>query len=216
MSRRRIALLCLLVLLAGVAWWRGWHLGVDEQQVGNWVRAAGAWGPILFVLLFAVGNGLGAPGFLFLLPAAALWPAWEAFALNWVGSIGAGLVGYFFARGIGRNFVERHLPRRLQGLDRHLASRAIRGVAALRITLFLAAPVHWALGLTSIAPRDLLIGSVIGFAPPVFFWTFASDQFFAAMLEGRANAWLAVGGFVLAALVLTVWLARRRTAAATE
>lgn len=207
---RRIAVLAVLVLLAVVAWRRGWLTGVDEEQVGLWVRAAGAWGPALFVVLFSIGNGLGAPGFIFLLPAAALWPAWEAFLLNWLGSMGAGVIGYAFARGIGRSFVERHLPRRLRGLDRHIEKRAVRGVAFLRITLFLAAPVHWALGLTSISSRDLLIGSALGFVPPVALWTFASNELFDAIWEGRANAWLGLGALVIAGLGLTMWLARRR------
>lgn len=211
---RRIAVLALVLLLTGLAWWRGWLAELDPEQVGTWVRAAGAWGPALFVVLFSVGNGLGAPGFLFLFPAAALWPAWEAFLLNWAGSIGAGLVGYGFARGIGRGFVERHLPRRLRGLDRHLATRAVRGVALLRVTLFLAAPVHWALGLSSISPRALLVGSALGFAPPVAFWTFASHELFDAIWEGKANAWLGIGALVILAFGVTTWLAKRRAGAA--
>lgn len=206
---RQIAVPALLLVALGVAWWQGWLQGFDVEHVGALVREAGAWGPALFVLLFAFGNGLGAPGLLFLLPAAALWPAWEAFLLTWAGSIGAGLVGYAFARGVGRSFVERHLPRRLRALDRHFGARAVRSVAVLRLTLFLATPVHWALGLSSVPPRALLLGSTLGFAPPVLFWTFASGELFEAMREGRAGTWLALGALAFAALGVMAWLARR-------
>src|SRR5262245_13127911 len=113
---RRLAAPFLLVLVAGLVWWLGWFDEFDVDHLGKLVHQAGVFGPALFVLLLAVGNGLGAPGILFVLAAAVLWPAWEAFLLLWAGSLGAGLVGYGFARGIGRRFVEAHLPRRLLAL----------------------------------------------------------------------------------------------------
>ena len=206
---RRLLMPVLLVLVAGFAWWRGWFDEFDVEHVSGLVRQAGAWGPVLFVLLCGFGNGLGAPGFLFVLPAAVLWPAWEAFLLVWIGSIGAGLVGYAFARGVGRRFVEAHLPRRLLALDQHLGHRAVRSVAALRLTLFQATPVHWALGLTSVSPRDLLIGSAIGFAPPAAFWTLTGREFFDALVEGRAGVWFALAALMVGAVALTAWLSRR-------
>ena len=139
-----------------------------------------------------------------------VWPAWEAFLLLWAGSIGAGLVGYGFARSVGRRFVEAHLPRRLLALERHLGTHAVRSVAALRATLFLATPVHWALGLTSVTPRQLLlIGSALGFAPPAAFWAFAGGEFVDAMLEGRPVVWFALAALMIATIALTAWLSRR-------
>lgn len=206
---RRFAVPVLLLLLCGLLWWSGWLAEFDTDHVGRVVRSAGAWGPALFVLLCAIGNGLGAPGFLFVLPAAVLWPPWEASLLIWLGAIGAGVVGYLFARGIGRRFVEAHLPRRLLAVDQHLGSRAVRSVVALRAAFFLATPVHWALGLSSISPRALMVGSVIGFAPPAAFWGFAGGEFVDAMVEGRPGIWLALAALMLGAFGLTAWLSRR-------
>ncbi|HEX5068132.1 MAG TPA: VTT domain-containing protein [Myxococcota bacterium] len=203
---RRLAVLLAILLLSGFVWWRGWLDEFDVEHVNTLVRSAGAWGPALFVLLCAIGNGLGAPGFLFVLPAPVLWPPWEASLLIWLGAIGAGGVGYAFARGIGRRFVEAHLPRSLRKLDRHLG---LRSVVALRAAFFLATPVHWALGLTSISPRALLIGSVIGFAPPAAFWGFAGGEFVDAMVEGRPGIWVALAALMLGFIALTAWLGRR-------
>lgn len=206
---RQIAVPVLLLLLAGLVWWSGWLDEVDVEHVGAVVRSAGAWGPALFVVLCAFGNGLGAPGFLFVLPAAVLWPAWEASLLIWIGAIGAGAVGYVFARGIGRRFVEKHLPRRLLAVDQHLGSRAVRSVVILRAAFFLATPVHWALGLSSVTPRALMLGSVIGFAPPAAFWGFAGGEFVDALVEGRPGIWLALAALMFGVIGLTAWLSRR-------
>jgi uncharacterized membrane protein YdjX (TVP38/TMEM64 family) len=202
---------CLILLLAIVAWSRGWLDALDPEALGGLVRDAGPFGPLLFLLLFAFGNGLGVPGFVFVFPAAALWPAWEAFLLTWLGAIGAGLVGYGFARSIGRSFVERHLSERMRAIDRHIEDHALRGVAVVRATLFLSTPVHWGLGLTSVSLRPLLLGSAIGFAPPSALWTFAGRELLEAMREGSFTAWLGVVLVIAASLAVPWWLSRRRS-----
>jgi uncharacterized membrane protein YdjX (TVP38/TMEM64 family) len=206
----RIASLGLLALAGGALWWWGGLSDLDPQQVGTWVRSAGAWGPALFLVLFSLGNGLGAPGILFVVPAAALWPPWQSFLLAWLGSIGAGCVGYVFARGIGRQFVEAHLPRRLRSIDQQLGARPVRSVAFLRLTLYLAAPVHWALGLSSVPPRALLLGSAVGFAPPAAAWTLASGELFEAIREGRPAAFLALAALGVLAIGAMAWFTRQR------
>jgi uncharacterized membrane protein YdjX (TVP38/TMEM64 family) len=209
---RRLAVLCLIALLA-VAWWRGWLEGFDAQVVGSLVRDAGAWGPALFVLLFSLGNGLGAPGFLFVFPAAAVWPPWEAFLLSWLGAIGAGLVGYAFARSIGRSFVEAHLSQRMRSLDRRIEQHALRSVAAVRFTFFLSTPVHWALGLTSVSLRPLLLGSALGFAPPTALWVFAGREILEAIQQGSSLGWLGLLLLIAVSLAVPYWLSRRRAEA---
>ena len=213
---RRIALLVLVCLLAAGAWRAFGPTSVHLDSVEGVVQEAGAWGPAVFVMLLALGNGLGAPGFLFLLPALALWPPWISFLLMWLGSTGAGLVGYLFARGIGRRFVERHLPQRLRSFDRYLGHSAVRNVAFLRATLYLATPVHWGLGLSSVKLRPLLLGSTLGFAAPSAFWAFAGGSVFQGIRQGQRGAWFALAGLLGAALALPAlpaWLARRRAGA---
>jgi uncharacterized membrane protein YdjX (TVP38/TMEM64 family) len=203
---RRLAVPVLLILLAGFVWWSGWLEEIDVEHLSAVVRSAGAWGPALFVLLCALGNGIGAPGFLFVFVAAVLWTPWQASLLLWLGAISAGFVGYAFARGIGRRFVETHLPKRLRALDRRLGTRH---VAVLRAAFFLATPVHWTLGLSNVSPRVLLLGSALGFAPPAAFWGFAGGEFVDAMLEGRPGIWLALAALMLGMIALTAWLSRR-------
>ena len=141
---------------------------------------------VVTMTVLAVGNGLGAPGFLFLLPAVALWHPWESFLLLWLGAIGAGLVGYLFARGVGRRIVERHLPQRLRSFDGYLGAHALRSVIMLRVMLYLATPAHWGLGLSSVSLRPLLLGSALCAAAPE--GAMASDLF-----------GIGAGGFVLLA-----------------
>ena len=63
-----------------------------------------------------------------LLTAVAVWPPWLAFLLNWCGAVGAGVVGFAFARTVGRDWVARRLPARLAGLDDRIQKRGLATV----------------------------------------------------------------------------------------
>lgn len=206
----RIALLAGLLLLAFAAWLGGWAERLDPASFGALLRESGAWGPLLFVLAFSVGNGLGAPGALFLLPAIAVWPTAQAFLLVWAGAVGAGVVGYLFARTVGRSFVERRLPQRLRELDARASQRAVRTVALVRLALFLLAPAHWALGLSSIRARPFLVGTILGFLPGAAFWTVAGGELLDAVRGTGTGGWLVLLALVLLAAFVPRWYARFR------
>ncbi len=84
----RILLIGLLVGSAVVAWATGLHEQLEVDRLRELLSRAGLWGPLLFVLLFGL-EGIGVPGFLFMVTAIALWPPWMAFLLNWLGAITA-------------------------------------------------------------------------------------------------------------------------------
>ena len=207
----RIALLAALVAIALVVWSTGLLAELEPARMGERLRGSGPLGATLFVLAFALGNGLGAPGALFLLPAIAVWPTGLAFALVWLGAVGAGLVGFGFARGLGRGFVEARLPNRLRDLDESVARRPVRTVVLVRLTTFLFGPAHWALGLSSIPVGPLLVGSALGFLPGAALWTFAGGELMNAVQEGSAQAWLIGLGLVAAALAIPRLVSHYRT-----
>ena len=64
-----------LVLVIGAAalWLILGGAGLDAAQLAEWMRALGAWAPILHVLLFALGTVLFVPGSLFGLAGGALF-----------------------------------------------------------------------------------------------------------------------------------------------
>lgn len=167
---RRVALLLFTALVLGLAsaWGAGWFEGLDRERVTGLIRAAGPWGPVAFVVAFALLEPFGAPGVLFAVPASWVWPLPEAFALSWLGSVGAGGVGFFFARTIGRDWVEAHLPDRFRRFDERLATRGLVTVVVVRLVFFLAPPAHWVLGLSPVRVTPFVLGTFIGFAPGIF------------------------------------------------
>lgn len=211
----RVTLVGSLLVGLGFAYATGlFELLGDPARMSDALAGLGSWGYLAFVLGFALSEPFGAPGILFILPAALVWPKWLAFVLSLVGSVGAGIVGFGFARYVARDWVERRLPARLRRYDERLAEHGLRTVIVVRLTLFLFPPAHWLLGLSRVRFAPFVIGSAIGFVPGVATLAF---------LGGGLVEWLLGQPPTIIALIVVSLLApwvlravRQRRAAATE
>lgn len=209
-------ILFLVLLVGGVltAWGTGLFQDVDLETVRGLVEDAGWWGPLLLIALFGF-EGLGVvPAFPFLLTAAAVWSPAEAFAINMIGALWASLVGFFYARTLGREFISARLPDRMRRFERRIAERAIPTVIGIRLMFFLAPYAHWALGLSPVSLRAYLVGTTIGYVPWVIAFTFFGGVLVEWGSRQPTELWI-VGGLVvgLAFVALIAWRVFRAQAA---
>jgi len=209
-----ILLVVLLVGGIGTAWATGLFEDVSLDTIRGLVEEAGWWGPLLLITLFGL-EGLGVvPAFPFLLTAAAVWPPAEALAINMIGALWASLVGFTYARTLGREFIAQRLPERMRRFERRITERAIPTVIGIRLMFFLAPYAHWALGLSPVSLRAYLIGTTIGYVP----WVVAFTFFGSAMVEWTSRQpvefWIVIGAATVLGLVaLGAWRALRRQSA---
>ncbi len=196
----RVAALAAVLLAAGFA--RAFDL-LDRENLRALFTDSGALGPVLFVALFSLVQPFGFPGILFMLISTLLWPLWSAFLLNLAGATGAGVVGFGFARFVGRDWVQDRLPARLRNLEERVLARAFRTVLVVRLTTYLFPPAHWALGLSPVKFVPFLSATVIGFIPMTAFWTFAGGDAVEWLSDQSGAVWigLAAGGAVLWLLI---------------
>lgn len=196
----------------GVAAWLGglFELISEPERVRTLLTESGVWGPLLFTLAFGLLEPFGVPGILFVVPATLAWPLGMAFALCWLGSVLAGIVGFGFARSIGRDWVAAHLPQRLRAYDQRLAERGLQTVILVRLLFFLAPPAHWALGLSRVRFGPFVLGTAIGFLPGIAALVFLGKGAFALLGEQPRVVWLAVAIAAGAVFVLLRQLRTRR------
>ena len=203
---KKALLFALLVGGMGTAWATGLFEDVTLDGVRRLIEEAGWWGPFLLVALFGL-EGFGiVPAFPFLLTAAAIWPPAEAFLINMAGSLLASLVGFTYARTLGREFIAARLPERMRRFERRVVERAVPTVVGIRLMFFLAPWVHWALGLSPVSLRAYLVGSAIGYIP----WIIAFTFFGAAIVEWGSRqpseVWIGIGvTAVVSFLAVGLW-----------
>lgn len=135
------------------------------------VRAAGPLGPLLFVLVYAVGSTV-APVTPFTIAGAVIFGKFHGMFYNLAGDMaGASLsffLGRYFLHGIARDFLETKLP----WLDRKAAEEGFSVIFYLRLFWFPFIVLNYAAGATRIRFRDYFLGSLLGLLPPVFIVTY--------------------------------------------
>ncbi len=193
----RLAALGALVAAGITLYATGVHAILAPEQLRESILSLGVWGPVLFVVGFAVLEPLHVPGIFFLLAAPLTWPLPQAFLLSLAGATGAGICGFVFARFIGRDWAQRHLPQRLRAWDDRLATHGFRSGVLLRLLLFLAPPTHWLIGLSSVRFAPAVAGTVIGLAPGILLVTWIGESLVTWLAALPAAVW----GVALAAVV---------------
>ncbi len=202
--------------------------GQYVPALAEWVDGLGFWGPLAFILAYAVAVVAFVPGALLTLAGGAifdlLWGTVYVFIAAVLGSSAAFLVSRYLARGA----VEKRLQgnARFDALDRAIAGQGLKIVFLLRLSpAFPFSFLNYAIGLTRISFRDYLLASV-GMLPGtvlyVYYGKLAGDV--AALASGTATergaGYYAVLGIGLLATVavtaLVTRIARRALQEATD
>ena len=209
--QRRILFVLVLAGILGALYASGFFGLVHEpQRVRDMLETLGVWAPILYVVVFAALEPFFVPAIAFIIPGALFFSFAELFWLSWLGAVGAGVVGFSFARYLGRDYAETHMPKRFRAYDEQLARHALRTVILIRMTLFLAPPAHWFLGLSQIRFAPFLLGTALGFLPGIALVTYLTVTV-GESIEGwlaQHMGWVLVTSVVLA--VAVVWIRRLR------
>jgi uncharacterized membrane protein YdjX (TVP38/TMEM64 family) len=229
LASRTRALLRLVLVVAGVAAFVvvGRRVGSHLPAFAAWVNGLGIWGPVVFILGYAVAVVAFVPGSVLTLAAGAIF----GLAAGTVYVLIAATLGATGAFLVSRHFARRVIERRLAGnprfaaIDRAVAAQGRRIVFLLRLSpAFPFTLLNYALGLTNVRLADYVTAS-IGMLPGtllyVYYGKLAGDV--AALAGGAAPerdaAYYTVLALGLAATVavttVVTRIARRALAEAT-
>lgn len=174
-------LVVLLLIAAGV--WANRNLDLSWtgaiQTTRGWIEPLGAWGPLAFVGVCVAAALVHAPELVVVALGGVLFGKLGGFVYGWVGAVTSSAVCFLLARHLFRDAVRASLTRRFKGLqrlDEKLERHGILTVAVLRLFLFLAPPMNWAIGTTSVAFRHYLIGSMVGLVPGLAITVYFADS----------------------------------------
>jgi uncharacterized membrane protein YdjX (TVP38/TMEM64 family) len=164
----RLALLIsILVALFLVGRYTGVAENVDAESIRELIRSAGVWGWALYIATFAGGEFIHIPGMVFVLAGILMYGQVVGFGLAWMASVVSVCFSFVVVRRLGGTplaNVEKPWVKRILG---RLNAQPIRTIVVLRLLLWLAPPVNYALALTNVRFRDYLIGSALGLIAPV-------------------------------------------------
>jgi uncharacterized membrane protein YdjX (TVP38/TMEM64 family)/rhodanese-related sulfurtransferase len=210
--RRLLPRIVLVMLLLAAAGWAAFHREqINPAALDTWLGALGAWAPIGYVVLYALGTVAFVPGAIFALAGGALFgPLWGSI-WNLTGATLGATLAFLAARTIAADWVARRASGLLKRVIDEVDAEGWRFVAFVRLVpLFPFNLSNYVLGLTRIPLHHYVIATFIGMAPGAIAYTWLGHAGRAA-LSGEADAvrygLLALG--LLAAIALLPRIIRR-------
>ncbi len=160
-----VAILIVLAILAR-------RQGFDGPMLQQRLEELGILAAPAFLLAFAIGELLHLPGILFVVAARVVFGPTMGFFLGYAGALLALTISFAVARRVvsaARATREPWRPRLrlLKIAFERLEARPIQSVALLRLVLWLAPPLTYALATTRLRTRDHLVGCAVGLVVPV-------------------------------------------------
>jgi uncharacterized membrane protein YdjX (TVP38/TMEM64 family) len=167
---RRAVLVLAFVAVVGVVAWAAGLLDelTNPEMIRQRVLTAGAWGPVLFILL-----AVGSFAVFMLAPviwvAGALWSLPEALSYSWIAAMTGSVATYVITRQLGRSWARERIPASIRLWEERLEARPFATVMALRLLLWANPLVDMLVAVTAIPVRIYLIGTGIGMLVPTVF-----------------------------------------------
>lgn len=184
------AKLGLLIVILFATFVAARHLGLSHDGVAAFAQRARAlrdapYAVPLFLLAYTVAGTLGVPGSILTLTGGAVFGFELGTLLNWIGATIGAIGGYWLARFLGMDAVERIGGRKIYALERLADAHAFSTVLRLRlIPLVPFNALNFACGLVGLDFASYVAGTVIGDLPVTAAYTYFAD----ALLSGVAGA----------------------------
>jgi len=156
-------LLLLVVIVAGIVLAFLYRDQFDVAALEQWVRDAGLAGPLVFMLVYAIGTVFFLPGSVLTLAGGALFGP----------VLGGAVLAFLVARYLASDWVEQKTAGRLKQLKQGVEGEGWRFVAFVRLVpLFPFNLLNYALGLTRIRLSHYLIATYLFMLPGAIAYTY--------------------------------------------
>jgi uncharacterized membrane protein YdjX (TVP38/TMEM64 family) len=171
--------LAILVILIGLSAYlltahREWF--DDPKLLKGEVVSWGAWGPIIYMLLYAIGPSFLVPGAVMTVAAGLAFGVWWGSIWSLIGADTGAVVAFGAGRFLGRSFVERTMGVRLKRILNRLEHNGFYLTLYLRLVPVIPYNAFNLLaGASPIRFRDYFWASVIGMIPGTVLFSLLGD-----------------------------------------
>ncbi|MFH0907929.1 MAG: VTT domain-containing protein [bacterium] len=166
------------------------NLAATLTAVHTWVEGYGIWGPFAFIAVCAVATIVYFPIIIVVFLAVTLFGHVVGGLVSMVIIAAGSSLVHVIAHRLGRPVVERLMGRRMQAIEARISRRELVNVILLRLVLFMNPVLNWALGISGVRYRNVLLGTLIGVAPAVFLLTWLSGELIEFVQTGNARSLL--------------------------
>ena len=145
---------------------------LTPEMLGQYLDMTGFWGPIIFIIIYAVGVCLFIPGTLLTALGAAIFGAYWGFAWVWIAAMIGASASFIIGRTLGREFAASLIGDKLKKYDDAIERNGFATVLYLRLVYFPFTAMNFGMGLTKVRFWDYVAGTGLGIIVGTFIFTF--------------------------------------------
>ena len=200
----RIGSLAALLVVLTVAGYRlGWFDATRViATIVSFQSGQDRWSLVIgFVLVYVAATAIGFPALPFTVAGGALFGHLVGSALSWAAAVGGSVLGYWLARGIGRDAARRWLAKRRVG-EAFTESTSFLTLLYLRLVPVMPlSVVNFTAGLARMRMTTFVVATAIGVLPTTIVFAYFADSLVRGLEGARAHAY---GDIAIASTVLLV------------
>lgn len=205
-----------LAVVAGL-FLAGRQAGGYVPRFAQWVEGLGVWGPVVFILGYAVAAVAFIPGSLLTLAAGAIFGLAKGTVYTLVGATLGACAAFLVARYGARGAIERRIAGnpKFAAIDKAVGREGFKIVALLRLSpLFPFNLLNYALGLTKVSFWQYAAASIAMLPGTLLYVYYGKAAGSLAALAGGAKtekgagSWVVLGLGLVATIVVTTFVTR--------
>ena len=172
----KVAVVLILVLGSAYLLWNHTEWFENPRLVKAEVLAWGVWGPVVYMLLYAVGPSFLVPGAVMTIAGGLAFGALRGSVYSLLGAEAGALVAFAAGRFLGRSFVQRVVGGRFEKLLAQIGRHGFQIIFYLRLVpLIPYNALNLLAGASPITFRDYFWASAIGMVPGTILFAFLGD-----------------------------------------
>ncbi len=186
---------------------------LDQARLRTWIEGFGVWGPLVYMLVYAVAPSLMFPGIPLTVVGGVLFGPVLGSVYVLFGATAGAVVAFLIARYLGRDLISGLIARRgsqrLKELDERVARHGWKIVAVTRLVpLFPYNFLNYAYGLTKVRFIHYALATFVFMIPGVVAYVVFSSSLL-DVLGGRVSTEFVIGVVLVAAVSALPFLYRR-------
>lgn len=195
----------------------GKQLAAYIPRFAQWVEGLGFWGPVVFILGYAVATVAFIPGSLLTLAAGAIFGLVEGTIYTLIGATLGSSGAFLVARYLARRKIERKIAgnAKFAAIDKAVGREGFKIVALLRLSpAFPFSLLNYALGLTKVTFLQYVAASIAMLPGSLLYVYYGKAAGSLAALAGGAKtekgpgSWIVLGLGLVATIVVTTFVTR--------
>jgi uncharacterized membrane protein YdjX (TVP38/TMEM64 family) len=195
----------------------GKQLAAYIPRFAQWVEGLGFWGPVVFILGYAVAAVAFVPGSLLTLAAGAIFGLAKGTVYTLIGATLGAAAAFLVARYVARQRIERKIAgnAKFAAIDKAVGREGFKIVALLRLSpVFPFNLLNYALGLTKVTFLQYLAASIAMLPGTLLYVYYGKAAGSLAALAGGAKtekgpgSWLVLGLGLAATIAVTAYVTR--------